>query len=181
MKATASTIAVTIFGVLVSVAAASYDKLVPYRWETYKAPNGAFSIDLPGTPNVEAKRAPAEDGSMVTINLVSVQPTNHVAYTCAYTDREGTSDKSPKEILELARDGSLMKIQGSLISQKQITSQGYPGLEWQARARGNSMVDARDFAVGNRLYMIMAVATDEHDREPKTIQRIFDSFRILKQ
>ena len=180
MKATASTIAVIVFGVMVSVAVASYDKQLPYRWETYKAPNGAFSIDLPGTPNVESKQAPAEDGTLVTITLVSVQPTNHLAYTCAYTDREGMRDKSPKEVLELARDGSLTKLQGSLISQKQITSQGYPGLEWQARARGNSMVDARFFAVGNRLYMIMAVATDEHDREPKTNQRIFDSFRILK-
>jgi hypothetical protein len=181
MKAKAGTIALIVFGVLVSVAAANYDKLLPHSWKTYTPPNGAFSIDLPGTPDVETKRAPTEDGSLVTINLVSVQPTNHLAYTCAYTDREGTSDKSPKQILESARDGSLTKLQGSLISQKQITSQGYPGIEWQARAHGNAVVDARFFAVGSRLYMIMAVATDEHDREPKTTQRVFDSFRILKQ
>ena len=181
MKVNAGTIAVIVSGVVVAAAVANYDKLLPHRWETYTSPNGAFSIDLPGKPDVETKQTPAEDGSVITINVVSLQPTSHLAYSCAYTDRQGTSDKSPKQILESARDGSLAKVQGTLLSQKQVTAQGYPGLEWQARARGNSLVDARAFAAGNRLYMITAVATVEQDREPKTIQRVFDSFRIQKQ
>ena len=37
------------------------------------------------------------------------------------------------------------------------------------------------YRVGNRLFMIMAVATVEEDREPKTIQRMLDSFKISQK
>ena len=39
MKAKAGTIALIVFGVLVSVAAANYDKLLPHSWKTYTPPN----------------------------------------------------------------------------------------------------------------------------------------------
>jgi len=56
--------------------------------------------------------------------------------------------------------------------------QGYPRIELQARARGNSLMDARLILVGNRLYMLMAIATADRDRKPKTIRRSFDSFKL---
>ena len=87
----------------------------------------------------------------------------------------------PDQALESARDGSLGKIQGALLNQKRIEVQGYPALEMQARARGNSLVDSRMIVAGNRLYMIMAVATVEQDREPKTVRRVFESLRILRK
>jgi len=42
-------------------------------------------------------------------------------------------------------------------------------------------MDSRMVVVGNRLYMIMAVrlaSKTGNDREPKTLQRIFDSFKL---
>jgi len=66
-----------------------------------------------------------------------------------------------------------------VISQKRLTVQGYPALEMQARARGSSLLDARIVVAEKRLYLMVAVTTVERDREPKVIQRMFDSFRVI--
>jgi hypothetical protein len=65
-----------------------------------------------------------------------------------------------------------------LLTQNRITVQGFPGLDIQARAHGNMFMDSRMVVVGNRFYMIMAVAASKQDREPKTLKRIFDSFKL---
>jgi len=95
-----------------------------------------------------------------------------------WIDNPNVGQKSPDQELGSALDGGLRKIQGTALTEKKITVQGFPGLDVQARARGNSLVDLRLVVAGNRLFMIMAVATVEGDREPKTIQRILDSFKL---
>jgi hypothetical protein len=95
-----------------------------------------------------------------------------------YLENENVAQKSPDQALVSARDGGLRKIQGTVLAQEKITVQGYPGLDVQARARGNSLADLRFVVVGNRLVMIMALATAEQHREPKTVQRVLDSLKI---
>jgi hypothetical protein len=173
-------VALIVFAVLVSMAVANYDKLLPRRWETYTAPDGSFSVELPGKPAVETTQAPVEGGGTTALTLVSVKPTSATAYMCSYAEDENIGTKPPDEALESARDGSLSKTEGTLISQKRMTVQGHPALDMQARARGNSLVDSRMIVAGKRLYMIMAVSSGQQDREEKTIQRMFESFKIIK-
>ncbi len=173
-------IGLIVFGVLVAMAVANYDKLLPRRWQTYAAPDGSFSVELPGEPVVETAQAPIDGGGTRPLTLVSVKPTKTTAYMCSYVEDQNLEKKSPDEALESARDGSLLKTQGTVISQKRTTVQGYPALDMQARARGNSLLDSRMIVVVKRLYMIMAVATVPEDRDAKTIQRMFESFKIIK-
>jgi len=173
-------VALIVFGVLIAMAVANYDKLLPHRWHTYTAPDGSFSIELPGEPTVESTQAPVEGGGTTSMTLVSVKPTKSTAYMCSYVEDENFTRKSPDEALESARDGSLRKTQGTAISQKRMTVQGYPALDMQARARGNSLLDSRLIVADKRLYIIMAVATVPEDREPKTIQRMVESFTMIK-
>jgi len=173
-------VGVIILAVLGSMAVANYDKLLPHKWQTYTATDGSFSVELPGSPTVETTQAPVEGGGTTAMNLVSVKPTNTTVYGCSYVEDENLARKSADEALDSARDGSLRKTQGTVISQKRGIVQGYPALDMQARARGNSLLDSRMIVVGKRLYMILAVATTEQDREAKTIQRVLDSFKIIK-
>ena len=126
-------------------------------------------------------QAPVEGGGVTPLTLVSVNPTSNTVYMYSYAEDQNIEKKSPDEALESGRDGSLRKIQGTVISQRSMTVQGYPALEMQARARGESLVDSRMIVAGKRLYMIMAVASVQQDREPKTIQRMFESFKIIGQ
>jgi len=164
-----------------AVVAMNYERLLPHPWKKYTAPDHAFLIELPGNPRSETIQAPREDSDTVTINAITVTPTRHTSYSCDYTERDHLVEESPDKILESARDGTLRKVQGTVLNQRRITLQGYPGLEMQVSARGDSLIDERLLLVGERLYMIIAVATIKQDREPQTIQRVFDSFRINQE
>jgi hypothetical protein len=173
-------VVVIVFAVLTATVVASYDKLLPHQWQTYTGPDGIFSIELPEKPTVETNKIPMVDGTTKTINIVSAEPTKHTAYSLTYFEDESLGKRAPDEVLESAVAGSLAKVQGTALSKKAIEVQGHPALEMQARARGNSLLDSRTILVGNRIYMVMAVAMVEQDREPKTVERILNSFKILK-
>jgi hypothetical protein len=173
-------VALIVFAALVAMAVANYDRLLPNRWQTYAAPDGSFSVDLPGKPTVETTQAPVEGGGNTPMTLVSVKPTSSTAYMCSYVEDENIGRRSADQVLESARDGSLRKTQGTVISQKRTTVLGYPALDMQASARGNSLLDSRMIVADKRLYMIMAVATVQEDRDAKTVQRMVESFKIIK-
>jgi hypothetical protein len=177
-KITASRIALIVFGVIVATVVAHYDEWLPHRWQTYTSPDGSFSVQLPAKPSVEPTQVPLQGSGTATINMITAAPTDHTAYVFTTLEHENVGQKSPDQALESARDGALRKIEGTVLAQKRITVQGYPGLDLQARAPGNSLVDMRIVVAGSRLFVIMAVATVEQDREPKTVQRVFDSFKI---
>ena len=173
-------VAAIVFAVIVATAVANYEKLLPHRWQTFTASDGSFSVDLPGEPKVETAQAPVDGGGVVPVTMVSVKPSSSTVYMCSYLDDENIGRKSADDALNSARDGSLRKTQGTVVSQNRTMVQGYPALDMQARARGNSLLDARFVIAKNRLYIIMAATTVPEDREAKTIQRIIDSFKILK-
>ena len=177
-KITAPQIAAAVFAALVAMAVANYDKLLPHKWQTYTAPDNSFTIELPGKPTVEATEAPVEGGGTKPVTIVSVKASDSTEYMVSFVEDDSIAGKSADEVLANARDGSLAKIQGKVLQQNQLTVQGYPALEVQASARGNSWIDSRLVVVGKRLYMIMAIATVEQDRDTKNIHRMFESFKI---
>ncbi len=179
-KITPSQIVMVVLASVGSVLVAHYDTLLPYHWKTYTPPDGTFSIELPGKPTVEATPVPLEGGGTATINIVTVRPTSHTSYGCTYVDRQAGDRRSPELVLEATRDGSLSKIQGTVLSQKQITFQGFPAMDVQATARGDSLFDERLVVTVGRVYALIAVATVKGDREPKTVHRVYDSFRIIQ-
>ncbi len=180
-KLSGSLVGIVIVAAIGSVFVAHYDDFLPYSWQTYAAPDGTFSIELPGKPVVETTQAPLEGGGNITFHLINAASTGSRAYSCSYVELENASQKSTDQVLESARDGSLRKVQGTLLKQNQLIVQGFPGLQFQARVRGNSLMDSRMVLVGKRLYMVMAVATAGEHTEPKTVQRMFDSFKLNLQ
>jgi predicted Zn-dependent protease len=113
--------------------------------------------------------------------MISTEPTAGTLYTCTYFENENVAKKSAEQALTSSRDGTLGKIQGKVLSEKRMEVEGHPALEMQASARGNSLVDCKYILDGNRLYMVMVVTTVKEDREAKTVQRVMDSFKILKR
>ena len=177
-KPSIAQIIIIIVAAVGSVLIAHYEDFLPYSWQTYAAPDGTFSIELPSKPTVETSQTPVEGGGNITFHLINATTTGGKVYSCSYADFENANPKPPDQVLESARDGSLGKVQGTLVSQNQLTVQGFPGLQFQARVRGNSLMDSRYLLVGKRLYMMMAVATAGRKSEPKAVQRMFDSFKL---
>jgi len=117
---------------------------------------------------------------MLPITIISTQPNAATAYMCSYVENENLASKSADDILNAARDGGLAKIQGTVKSEKRLTIQDYPALTVQANARGNSLADIQIVVAGKRLYMLMVVNTVAQDREEKSVERMFRSFKVLK-
>jgi hypothetical protein len=174
-------IAQLVFGAIVAYFVAHYDRYLPHRWQTYTSPDGSFSIQLPDRPSIQFSKIPLEGGGATTENVISAAPTDHTAYMITCMEQPNVGQKSPDQALDAARDGALRKIHGAPLTQRRITVQGYPALDVQARARGNSLADLRIVAAGNRMFIIIAVATVDDDREPKTVQRMLDSFKITQE
>jgi hypothetical protein len=118
---------------------------------------------------------------MTTVDFVTANPTTHTAYSCFYYDQDNVDKQSPDDVLAAARDGSLRKIRGTLLNEKRIEVQGYHALDTQVSAGGNELYDSRMIVVGKRFYMITAFANPKTDREAKTVQRVMESFRILRK
>jgi hypothetical protein len=201
-KLSTSLVIVIIVAAVGSVLVAHYDTLLPHRWETYTAPDRTFSINLPDKPDVETGQWATTDsmwpeaGGIKIENVATAKPTNHTEYICVYIEH-GYVKGIPDEVLEFVRDTFFRRILGTVLNQKRITVQGHPGLEMQGRASVNlqarglrgflipapsrhavdSLVDARLVVVGDRLYILIAIAR-EQDREPKTVRRMFDSFKL---
>ena len=170
-----------VVSVLIARAVAHYDQWLPHKWQTYTAPDGTFSLDLPAKPSVETIHMPGADNISTAIQSITAQPTDNTTYTCTYFDRQSDPGSSPQQILQASLDGSLKKIQGTLISQKELTIQGYPALDALASARGNSLVDYRMILANGRMFLLKGVAMDATNRDPKTFQRFKDSFKILRK
>src|SRR5215831_1933190 len=113
-----------VVAVLIATAVANYDKLLPHQWHTYVAPDNSFSIELPGKPTVEVAQAPIEGGGTRPMTIVNVEPSEGTDYGCSYVEDETIEGKPPDQVLEAARDGSLRKTQGTLISQAHLMVQG---------------------------------------------------------
>ncbi|HKB97519.1 MAG TPA: hypothetical protein VKD23_01905 [Terriglobales bacterium] len=174
-------IALVVLSVIISHFVANYEQFLPYHWRTYTAPDGSFSVQFPDKPSVVPTQVPFGSGGTTTIDFITANPTTHTAYSCFYFDQESIVGKSPNEVLGAARDGSLRKVQGTLLTEKRIEVEGYPALDTQASARGNSLFDSRIIVAGKRIYMITAIATAKEDREAKTVKRVMDSFKILRK
>jgi hypothetical protein len=166
-------VSAVIVAALASVLIAHYDEFLPYRWQTYVAPDKSFSIDFPGNPQEETIKVPLQNLGEAIVHTASVQ----IIFHCTVTDDENVTGKTPDEVLDSGLEGMLRKVQGTVLSKKRIAVQGNPGLEIRASARNNSSVDARLILVSDRLYMIMVVETGQSN-DVKTVQRVFRSFKL---
>jgi len=165
--------------VALSTVIAHYDRILPHWWHSYTGADGTYSIELPASPSVETLHVPIDGGGTRDVDFVSASPTSQTTYSCVTFKNDNAGNESTDDVLASARDGSLGKVQGTLISEKKITVGGFPAIEFQAHARGNSLLDSRIVATGSHLFMIAAVATQPGDREARTVKRFLESFKIL--
>jgi hypothetical protein len=150
-----------------------------YAWHTYRAPDGTFSVDLPGELIPQTTKVPISDGKTTELNQISARATPTLAYSCGYYEMEIVGLQPPQETLIHARDRSLSKIEGTVREEKPVVVEGYSGLDLQVLGRAGLVVHERLIVAGDRLYMILSVAPPQEQQE-KTTKRVMNSFRIYR-
>jgi hypothetical protein len=145
-------------------------------WETYISNEGRYSILFPGAPQTTSQETATPDGAKLTQYMAFIGTGNDF-YMVAYFDI-GSSTWS----FDKARDGALGKVNGTLISERNITLGENPGREVKVFGKSGDadvFIVARFFRVGERIYLLqyLTLKTGNTDT-PAQAARCFDSFKV---
>ncbi len=150
-------------------------------WQRFISEDGTFSIEMPGKPKASKIILPVEDGQTY-LNVFMVDEKKDFVFSIAYVDfsYEVLQKKTEEQILNDARDGAILNVQGTLLSESEVSIKQHPGREIMIRSiDGESIIKARVFLAGNRQYQLMVITSNDKV-ESFTVRRFLDSFNILK-
>jgi len=127
-------------------------------WKTYSSSHGGFSILMPGTPSEQRQGMDTALGRIYATDYRVHQ--KNVVYFASYGDYPpGFVNRSNvNTVLIGVRDGAIGGINGRLLTERFISLDGYPGLEYVAeftfRNPGDATVKSRIYLKNNRLFQI---------------------------
>ena len=160
-----------VVAVVVYLLVVNYPKWVQPHWQEFSSQEGKFTVLMPGEPKVKSQTLANTE---VVLHMFTADR-GYSAYMSSYFDLTPSSVPADT-LLDRARDGSIRKMEGNLLSEEKITLNGYPGREYKSTARGDNFVDSRIYLADARLYMLSVV---HKDRENSDTPRFFNSFKIL--
>ncbi len=167
----------------VAVAKPKVSQPVQPKWKLFTAPDGRFSILMPGAP---IRNTQAQKTYMGVINLesfVAQPPKQEVAYIVVYNEFPYNYGQmaNPQEVLNNAQNLALKTTKSNLISQRNIrSSNGHPGKEIEYVNSGGKITKNRMYFAQGRLYQVMAVSSKkQHKTLAKTITGYLNSFHVV--
>jgi hypothetical protein len=148
------------------------------EFSEYRSSDGKFRADFPGTP--EVVKNPLPNNATVTVHTVAVKDGG---YSVSFVDApQPVADaEAAKKLLTVFMEGQFSeRMQSKLDSQKDIKLQNqYAGIEYfgvSSNPKPNTQVRGRVYIVGNRLYHITVIGTDERVKAESSAM-FLDSFR----
>ena len=143
-------------------------------WKEYSFESDGFAVSAPAEPAF-TKQSQNTGAGTVEVHNYAIELGNNsgVMISSAQFDN---AQGDPKELLQNAKNGAVEAMQAKIISEKAITLQDYPGIEFVAE-NANFHVRSRMYMVKGRLLTLLALAPS-NDKIPPTADRVFDSFKI---
>ncbi|MEH2193389.1 MAG: hypothetical protein V7K98_12230 [Nostoc sp.] len=158
-------------------------KILQPKWKVYTAPDGRFSILMPGNPNRNTEYQKTYMGEIMLEIFVAQPPKQEVAYIVAYNDFPYSYGQitDPQAVLNNARDMALKTTKSNLISQRNIRSyNNHPGKEIEYINSGGKITINRMYIAQGRLYQVMAITTKKQQKTlAKTITGYLNSFNVV--
>jgi len=148
-------------------------------WSRFSPPEGGFSILMPGTPEESQENVGTEEKPLILRGFKSIRE-NEGVYIVVYNDipeEEMSNQKKLKAVLDSIPQEFAKAIKGRLISQKNITLNGYKGKEFKVQGSQGAIFRGRAYLTNNRVYLI-GVATAKERYLRRTIPGFLNSFQI---
>ncbi|MBD2245491.1 hypothetical protein [Nostoc sp. FACHB-888] len=153
------------------------------QWKLYTAPDGRFTILMPGSPDRNTQSQKTYMGEIDLEIFVAQPPKQQVAYVVAYNDFPYSYGQitDPQTVLNNARDMALKTTKSNLISQRNIrSSNNHPGKEIEYINSGGKITKSRMYVAEGRLYQVMAITTKKQQKTlAKTITGYLNSFHVV--
>jgi flagellar basal body-associated protein FliL len=151
-------------------------------WKTFSSSAGKFSVDYPGTPKEVKQSQPTAVGK-IDIYFYQLEANNKaMLYQAGYNDypADVVEGADPADLLNGALQGGAGAVGGTVLSQKDITLNGFPGKEARISAVSGALkgeFTIRIYLVDNRLYQLMAGGSVGKIDEGG-INRFLNSFKL---
>lgn len=152
-------------------------------WKLFTAPDGRFSILMPGMPTRETQTQKTHMGEINLELFIAQPPKQEVAYIVTYNEFPYSYGQlaNPQTVLNNARDLALKTTKSNLIRQRDIRStNGHPGKEIEYVNSGGKFTKSRMYFAQGRLYQVMAITTKKQRQTlAKTINGYLNSFHVV--
>jgi len=145
-------------------------------WKEYSYANEGFAVSAPGEPAFIKQDKPTPAGN-VEIHNYTIELGNNSGVMISSAQFQGQQSESSKAILQRARDGAISAVNGKLISEQEITLQGFPGLEFQV-VNDAFHARVRMYLVKSRLVTVMAIAPKD-SQLPANADKVLNSLKLL--
>ena len=147
------------------------------EWKEFTSKEGRFSANFPDEPKIDAKKS----AKGIVANTVMVErEKGAIYYLVMYSDLPVEASKiDPKALLE----GGAKTISAGTKSKKEITLNGFPGLEIvreYEQSGSNLSMKAHLYMVKNRLYQVFVVA-ETNVKDKAEVEKFLDSFRLVEK
>lgn len=153
------------------------------QWKLFTAPDGRFTILMPGMPQRETQTQKTYMGIINLEIFVAQPPKQQVAYLVTYNDFPHSYGQmaNPQEILNKAQLMALKTTKSNLVRQRNIrSSNGHPGKEIEYVNSGGKITKNRMYVAEGRLYQVMAITTrKQHKTLARTITGYLNSFTVV--
>ncbi|MBD2384810.1 hypothetical protein [Cylindrospermum sp. FACHB-282] len=158
-------------------------KVVQPKWKIFTAPDGRFSVLMPGIPKRQTQTQKTYMGPINLEVFAAQPPKQDVAYVVTYNDfpYDYAQMKNPEEILNKAKDTALTTTKSNLVSERNIrSSNGHPGKEIEYVNAGGKITRSRMYIADGYLYQVTAITSKKQDKTlAKTVLGYLNSFHIV--
>lgn len=159
----------------------------PKSWKEFSSQDGYFSVLLPGTPVKQLQQAGGPTGP-VDYFAYTLQTEAHSYYVAFLDFPEVPNDaRGIRKILDGARDGAIATINGTLVSEQDLSLKGMPGRSMTVEGP-SQVLKARIYLAELRLYLLMIVANKTPAPSPETgildnvtVEKFLGSFKLMSR
>lgn len=151
------------------------------NWEKFVSPEGAFAIMFPQKP-VESQYSMESPAGKLVVH--SYKHVGTASYFLSYTDYPAPIDgpEHKTEALDHAREGGLRAVSGRLLSQTDISINGYPGrfivVDSPNGGPNGSLIQNKVYLVGSRLYSMQVAIPKGAPVSNTAAEKFLDSFEL---
>lgn len=151
---------------------------LPAGWTKVSLPTAGFKVDMPN-PERKFLEDKGPDDKPVFIRIHRGKE-GKVSYLVTVSEFSLSYITQPaKTIFDNAREGSLARSGGSLVSEKEIKLDKVPGREFVVKAKDAGFVRARVYVFNQRQYSVMVAGPKLEDLETAETKLFFDSFKLI--
>ncbi|HEY6351107.1 MAG TPA: hypothetical protein VI636_17015 [Candidatus Angelobacter sp.] len=169
-------ICISVVGALAS-AVTAHAQTTSSQWKQYSYPGEGFSVSSPTEPVFTRQDKPTATGT-VEMHNYTIEMGNNSGVMISSAEISGADTVSPQTLLQGAKNGAIQTVNAKLTSEKEITLDGNPGIQFEA-ANDSFHVRARMYIVKTKLITVLEIAP-VNIAISTNADRLCDSMRLGK-